>query len=284
MSERSSPISMRVGMVGSFASVAARILTWNLAGRVKAIEPQVVAVTDQEWDVVCLQELTTSTIERWTEALSDAGLHVAVSTLEPGASGSRRLAVAIASRQPLAVVDVPGLPWPERHLAVRTTVDGIDTEVHTLHAPLSGKPDQVKVRTLEALFEFVSAGDGVHRIVTGDLNTPSYESREGEIQTFARTRSGKIRPDYGERHDAAELLLIQDLPRLGWSDAFRTLHGYLARDRSYMFANRKFGWRLDHILASPPFEPVACEYVHAWREDGMSDHSAMWAELRVRRP
>jgi len=267
-------------MAGSFASVA-RVLTWNLAGRVKGIEAQVEAVTSQDWDVVCLQELTPTTIDRWTEALSAADLHVAVSTLESGASGSRRLAVAIAAREPLAVVEVPGLPWPERHLAVRTAVDGLDAEVHTLHAPLSGKPDRVKVRTLEALFKFLSADDGAPRILTGDLNTPSYESREGEIQTFARTRSGKIRPDYGERHDAAELLLIQDLPRLGWTDAFRALHGYQARDRSYMFANRKFGWRLDHILASPPFAPIACEYLHEWRASGMSDHSAMWAELRA---
>ena len=256
------------------------MLTWNLAGRVKGIEPQIELVTSQPWDVVTLQELTPTTIERWTEALTAAGLNVAVSTLEPGASGSRRLAVAIASREPVAVVEVGGLPWPERHLAVRTTVDGLDAEVHTLHAPLSGKPDQVKVRTLEGLFAHLSADDAP-RILTGDLNTPSYESREGEIQTFARTRSGKIRPDYGERHDAAELLLVQDLPRLGWSDAFRALHGYEKRDRSYMFANRKFGWRLDHILCSPPLEPVACEYVHEWREAGLSDHSAMWAELRV---
>jgi exonuclease III len=256
------------------------VLTWNLAGRVKGIEPQIQLVTSQPWDLVTLQELTPTTIDRWTEALTAVGLNVAVSTLEPGASGSRRLAVAIASREPVAVVDVPGLPWPERHLAVRTAIDGLEAEVHTLHAPLSGKPDRVKVRTLEALFAHVS-GDDFPRILTGDLNTPAYESREGEVQSFARTRSGKIRPDYGERHDAAELLLIQDLPRLGWSDAFRVLHGYEKRDRSYMFANRKFGWRLDHILCSPPLEPVACEYVHEWREAGLSDHSAMWAELRI---
>ena len=178
---------------------------------------------------------------------------------------------------------MPGLPWPERHLAVRTAIDAVEAEVHTLHAPLSGKPDQVKVRTLEALFAaLTSAGeDDVARVVTGDFNTPQYESREGDVQTFARTRSGNIRPTYGERHDAAELLLVQELPRRGWADAFRMLHGYGRRDRSYMFANQKFGWRLDHILASPPLEPVECEYVHAWREDGLSDHSAMWADLRA---
>jgi hypothetical protein len=34
-------------------------------------------------------------------------------------------------------------------------------------------------------------------------------------------------------------------------------------------------------VASPPLVPVACEYLHEWREHGLSDHSAMWAELRV---
>ena len=72
----------------------------------------------------------------------------------------------------------------------------------------------------------------------GDLNTPAYESREGVIQSFARTRSGRIRADYGERHDRAELLLIEELPRRGWRDAFRHLHGYQARDRSYMTSSR----------------------------------------------
>jgi exonuclease III len=257
-----------------------RVITWNVAGRVKdSLDRQIAAVLARSWDVVCLQEVTPTTRARWTEALEAAGMHVAVSDWRVEPRGSRRLAALIAARATVEPFEVPGLPWPERHLAVRTVFDGVATEVHTLHAPLSGKPDQVKVRTLEALFQALVAPDGVPRILTGDLNTPAYESREGVISTFARTRSGRIRPDYGERHDAAELLLIDDLPRQGWTDAFRALHGYERRDRSYVFANRKFGWRLDHILASPPFVPVACEYVHEWREERLSDHSAMWAEL-----
>ena len=259
-----------------------RVLTWNVAGRVKGVEPQLAAVTCIDWDVVCLQEILPRTCERWTEALSDAGLHVATSHVPEGATGSRRLGVLIASRRPVEPLQGPDLPWPERHLAVRTEFDGIEIEVHTLHAPLSSKPEQVKVRTLEALFAALTAPDDRPRMLTGDLNTPAYESREGEVQTFARTRSGRIRPDYGERHDAAELLLIQELPRRGWQDAFRALHGYERRDRSYMFATRKFGWRLDHILASPPLVPTACEYLHELREHALSDHSGMWAELEVR--
>jgi exonuclease III len=263
----------------------ARVLTWNVAGRVKEVQRQIDVVIAEPWDVVCLQEITPTTRDRWAAALEDEGMHAAASDWPVEPVGSRRLAVMIASRAPIdGQVAVPDLPWPERHLAVRTQVDGVDAEVHTLHAPLSGKPDQVKVRTLEALFAALTEPrDGVARVVTGDFNTPQYESREGDVQTFARTRSGNIRPAYGERHDAAELLLVQELPRRGWSDAFRALHGYGRRDRSYMFVNRKFGWRLDHILSSPPLEPVECEYVHGWREDGLSDHSAMWADLRAPR-
>ena len=261
----------------------ATVLTWNVAGRVKGVADQIAVVVSQPWDVVCLQEITPTTRDRWAAALEEQGMHVAASDWPVEPRGSRRLAVMVASRAPIAAqVPVDGLPWPERHLAVRTQVDGVTADVHTLHAPLSGKPDRVKVRTLEALFAALTEPrEECARIVTGDFNTPQYESREGDIQTFARTRSGKIRADYGERHDAAELLLVQELPRRGWADAFRALHGYERRDRSYMFANRKFGWRLDHILSSPPLRPVACEYVHEWREAGLSDHSAMWADLRA---
>ena len=261
----------------------ARLLTWNVAGRVKGMERQAEAVrAGGGWDVVCLQEVTPTTLAPWTALFEALGLHVASSPWPVEPLGSRRLAVMIASRAPVEVVPVADLPWSERHLSVRTLVEGVEVEVHSLHAPLSGKPDRVKVRTLEALFAALVADDAP-RIVCGDFNTPQYESREGDIQTFARTRSGKIRADYGERHDAAELLLVGELPRRGWKDAFRALHGYGARDRSYMFANRKFGWRLDHIVVSPGLEPVACEYLHEWREQGLSDHSAMWADVATAR-
>src|SRR5688500_20225361 len=68
-------------------------------------------------------------------------------------------------------------------------------------SPLSQKAEQVKVRTLEAVFATVARNHGVPRVVAGDLNTPRYESRTGEVFTFARTRSGRLRPAYGERHD-----------------------------------------------------------------------------------
>jgi hypothetical protein len=46
-----------------------------------------------------------------------------------------------------------------------------------------------------------------------------------------------------------------------------------------MYANGKFGYRLDHLLLRGA-EASACGYEHAWREAGLSDHSAMWADVR----
>ncbi len=257
----------------------ALVLTWNVAGRVRGAGHQVQAVRAGAWDVVCLQEITPTSIGTWREALTAAGFRVAASPWTAPPEGSRRLAVLIASRTPLRPLEpLAGAPWPERHLAVRTEIDGREVEIHTLHAPLSQKPDRVKVRTLEALHAAVIGGD-VPRIVCGDLNTPRYESREGEITTFARTQSGKLRPDYGERHDRAELLLIDDLPRRGWQDAFRSLHGYERRDRSYLVKAPGYGWRLDHVLCSPGIRATRCDYLHEWRELKLSDHSAMWADV-----
>src|SRR3954470_23166933 len=163
------------------------ILSWNVAGRVRAAqEQQIEALAERRFDVLCLQEVTPTTRERWEQALSDQGFHVAVSEWRVPPTGLRRLATLIASRGPLRPVEVPGLPWPERHLGALVRLAGIEVELHNLHAPLSSKEEQVKVRTLEALFAAVAEPDGVARIVAGDMNTPRYESREGEVFTFAR--------------------------------------------------------------------------------------------------
>jgi endonuclease/exonuclease/phosphatase family metal-dependent hydrolase len=194
------------------------LLTWNVAGRVgRNQERQIAALAERPFDALCLQEITPRTRARWMQALEALGLYVAVSDWPVAATGSRRFAVLVAAREPLRRVAAPELPWSERHLAVETA----GLEVHTLHAPLSSKEDLAKVRTLEALFAALAneSADRPPRVLAGDLNTPRYESREGEIVTFAR-------------------------------------------------------------------EPLECDYVHEWREQGLSDHSAMWARLEsvARRP
>jgi endonuclease/exonuclease/phosphatase family metal-dependent hydrolase len=258
----------------------ATVVTWNVAGRVRSVPLQAEALADQPADVVALQEVRLSSIGPWRDALGRLGYEHVVTSLdlyEVGArlAPERRLGVLVASPEPVEALPAPaGVPWPERVLCARTSVG----EVVNLHAPLSNKPGEVKVRTLEAVYEYLAPPSALPRVLVGDFNTPQYESREGEVSSFARTRSGRIRPLYGERHDRAELLLITGLLEHGYQDAFRTLHGYGRRDRSWLYPNGKMGYRLDHILVRG-LEVRACEYRHDWRDQRLSDHAAMWAEV-----
>jgi exonuclease III len=262
-------------------SAAVTILTWNVAGRLTRLDEQADRVLAHDADVVCLQEVIPRALPLWTERLESAGYAVAASAVAPDAPRVNRLGVLVAGRHPLAPAEPapPPMPWPERRLAVDTQPPGwpLPLLVVTLHAPLSAREDRVKIRSLETVYESLAALPADRpALLCGDLNTPQYESREGVVQTFAQTRSGNLRPGRGERHDRAERMIVTGPP--GWVDAFRSLHGYGARDRSWK-TGRHPGYRLDHILVSPAVTALSCAYDHAVREDGLSDHSAMWATV-----
>jgi exonuclease III len=256
------------------------VLSWNVAGRVRAVPEQAAALAARHADVVALQEVRAGALHAWQAVLRELGyVHQHHSPVPAGGRGpvERRLGVLLAARTPLIAMDGPPIPWPERHAAA--LVDGLG-ELHVLHAPISSKAGRAKVLTLEAVAAWLAPPRDHPVVLVGDLNTPAYESREGEVRSFARTRTGNLRNGFDERHDAAERGIVVGLLEHGYVDAFRAAHGYLNRERSWMYPNNKMGYRLDHVLARG-LEVAACEYEHGWREARLSDHSAIWAELRV---
>ena len=259
---------------------ALRLLTWNVAGRLTRLDEQADRVLAHSAEVVCLQEVIPNALARWTTRLEAAGYAVAGSAVLPGAARVHRLGVLVASRGPATFVVQPaGAPWPERLLAADVQPPGWPQALHVvcLHAPLSQSPEQAKVATLEAVYAHLAALPAqVPALLCGDLNTPQYEARDGTVQTFAQTRGGRLRPGRGERHDRAERMILTGPP--GWHDAFRALHGYEARDRSWK-TGRHPGYRLDHVLLSPALTALECAYDHSVREDGLSDHSALTARI-----
>lgn len=260
------------------------VLSWNVAGRVRAVADQAAALAQRPADVVALQEVRSTAVAAWESELARIGFEHILMTLPAGAAQrapERRLGVLVAARGELGLGPTLAIPWPERHLAVEVEIEGVVTELLNLHAPVSSKPGLAKVLTLEMVYEHLRSETGQPRVLVGDLNTPQYESRDGEVRSFARNRAGRIRPTHGERHDAAELGVTVGLQKLGYLDAFRFLHGYDRRDRSWLYPNGKLGYRLDHVLARG-MNVLACEYEHSWREQGLSDHSAIWAELQPR--
>ncbi len=256
------------------------LVCWNVAGRRSRLDEQAARVLELSPHIVCLQEVTPVTSRSWTERLAEAGLAAVVAPLPATRDGSRPLAVLTAAREPPSVVEVDGVPWPERVLAVRAG----PLEVVNVHSPISPKPGLAKVLTHEAVFRHLSAGSGP-RIVLGDLNTPRREHPDGSVWTFARDRYGRLREERGERWDTAESALIRGLEPHGFRDAFRALNGFGSKEPSWEWPRWGGGYRLDHLIASAEVTVTACSYRHDWRRDEkLSDHSALVAELSVGAP
>lgn len=262
------------------------VLTWNVAGRVRSVAAQADAIAERSFDVVTLQEVRSTACAAWQRSLTALGYKNIAATLPaeaPKQAPERRLGVMVASRLPMEVVPSPEMPWSERHLAVLLELGDRRCVLHNLHVPISSKAGRAKVLTLEAVYSHLVPRDRFPSILVGDLNTPQYESREGHVRTFARTRAGNLRLGFDQRHDDAELAILAGLQEWGFVDAFRELHGFERRDRSWLYPNGKAGFRLDHILARG-LEVHGCDYIHQWRMAGLSDHSAMWADVEPINP
>jgi endonuclease/exonuclease/phosphatase family metal-dependent hydrolase len=114
-------------------------------------------------------------------------------------------------------------------------------------------------------------------VLCGDFNTPRREKPDGTVISFARDSKERLRPERGDRWDSAELGVVPGLRELGFADAFRAIHGYESKEPSWVWSHGG-GWRLDHVFASG-LEVEASVYHHAWRDDGLSDHSALEADV-----
>jgi exonuclease III len=255
------------------------LVSWNVAGRLKRLAEQAYCVLAESPDIVCLQEVTKASAPLWREALRIGGLdHVAVADIAARPDARRPLGVLTAAREPIAEVPVPGVPWPERVLSVRLG----RSEIVNVHSPVSPSPGLAKVLTHEALLAHLSSAAAQPRIVCGDFNTPRAEKPDRTIWTFARTRHGKLRPDRGERWDAAELALLRGLEEHGFRDAYRDLHGWDHKNPSWEWPQWGGGYRLDHLVVSDDVQVERVEYRHDWRRElRLSDHSALVAEFSV---
>ena len=267
-----------------------RIVTWNVARRSSRLAEQAAALARREPDVVALQEITYRTLPLWRAAFETIGMpHVRTSLNRAGGSpapaATRRTGVLLGSRAPLADGSALAVPWPETVIAAvaRSRVT-LPVEIHCVHVPNAAN-GWVKVRTLEAIRGGLASAPWGARVLCGDLNTPRRELPDGEVISFARDHRGRLRPERGSEWDEAELGVIPGLRELGYRDAFRSLHGYAHREPSWTWrriAGHDGGWRLDHLFASKELHPVSATYHHAWREEGLSDHSALEVDLQER--
>ena len=261
-----------------------RLISWNVNGRYgPALPRQIAALAERGADVVALQEVREESVRAWRDGLSRSGLtHVLDSSdliARPSLSGreyGRIYFNLIASRWPLQRLPDLSLEFPERYLAATVGREGAEFELHTAHLPPGSTRGLVKVEMFEALYARLARIGERPRILCGDFNTPRSEHADGTVEFWGANH----RP-HTERWDAAERSVVLGLAEHDLADVYRALNGSAATDASW-FARRgeqRWGRRYDHIFAARGLEATGCRYLHAWREDGLSDHSAIEADF-----
>jgi endonuclease/exonuclease/phosphatase family metal-dependent hydrolase len=265
-----------------------KLITWNLNGRRNRTLQQVEALAAQGTDLVALQEVTANSLPELRTALAARELvhNVDGFATVPLTARPRKYRQLVASRFPVRLLDdaIP-VPWPEAVLATIVETPHGEIELYNCHIPPGSQYGWTKVETLEGIFKHLARPATRPRILCGDFNTPQAERADGTVITFGQvlgddgqvTVRRRRQGGPGERWDAAERSVLTGLAAHDLSDVFRRLHGYGVAECSWRlkrhgeFNDRRF----DHVFASAALNPVACWYVHDWREAGLSDHSAL---------
>jgi len=264
-----------------------RILSWNTNHRKVKIPDQVSVICALHPDVVLLQEVTPTTASLLRPLLADAGfIKVELSEIKQGAPPRHSLGVLTASRHHMEITESIALSiegWSEKVLSCLVSTPQIDIQVHNVHIPPGSTNGKQKIILLKAIHDGLLQATSSSRILCGDFNTPRLELPEGRIVTWAQHETA---PDYrlgwkgrGEEWDDAERSVISGPP--GMRDAFRALHGYKRVEFSWQHVRKgkTTRRRFDHAFVSSGLEIRHCEYIHEWRELGLSDHSAIVVEV-----
>jgi exodeoxyribonuclease-3 len=183
-----------------------------------------------------------------------AGWEVRAATTE-----DRERGVAIVSRlraRPRAGDVVPLLP-------ARAELVGLgEIDVLGLYVP-SRDESMEKIKRKRGFLQAVDDALGAalpdrNTVVIGDLNVlePAHYPRHGAFRDW----------EYG---------FYEQMGRRGFADAFRLCHPEAIEHSWVDYENR--GYRFDHAFVSAALEAqvAGCGYVHATREDDLSDHSAL---------
>lgn len=245
-----------------------RLISWNVAGRVRKLPEQAERLMDHAPDVVALQEITAITLPLWRSELEGRGYNVLASldlAEDRGVLvGGRKYGVLLASK------------WPARVLSAVVQSPLGDLECHNAHLPAGVSHGYVKVETFECIYERLSRPAEHQRILCGDFNSPRIEREDGTTIPF-----GEDDP----RWSAAELSVIRGLDDHDLPDAYRKVHGYRKQESSWVMKRKgkSYGRRFDHVFASSDLDVNACRYLHDLRERSLSDHSPIEAYFDVRR-
>lgn len=241
-----------------------QIMTLNIANpSVARAEHQLAWLSDRPEQVLVLTETSPGAGSRLLlDRLAAAGWEVRAGTLE---GRERGVAIATSLRATPRQPDILNF-LPSR--AELVTLDRLD--VVGLYVP-SRDESQDKIerkrRFCAAVSEFLAGRSARDAVIIGDLNV---------LEPVHR-------PHYGIFRDWEYRLYDEFLVR-GFVDAYRLLH---PSEMEHSWVDyESCGYRFDHVFVTASLANFVrrCNYLHATRENDLSDHSALLLELELPYP
>lgn len=264
-----------------------RVLTWNIGfGSASTLDP-LVALRPLP-DIVTLQEVKVGEAEAISARLRDVGFECVYSG-RPSA-GKPEYGNVSAARSPLTAIDTDAhdFPYPQLIAHAKVETPGGLVNVITVHVPNGSGYGWTKIDTLVALKRMVRALKGEPLILTGDFNEPQWAPLQGgHVVSWGEEWDGERWSPWkewefdgvtgsGKRWDAAVRWFF-DSKRCGLRNVFWEHAGHGSMEQTHMAGDGP-RW-FDHIFVSHHFGVASCAYLHAFRSDGHSDHSALEAAL-----
>ena len=262
-----------------------KIVSWNI-NSVRLRAPNVAAfVTEEQPDVVCLQETKCQDGEFPEKAFKEMGLpHLVLNGQKGGHHG-----VAIASRLPIERIEAPDLCRHGHSRVIAAKVAGV--EVHNIYLPAGGdepNPDvndkfAHKLDFLERLGPAYKRQSKTPRVLVGDLNVAPHENDVWSHKQLLKIVSHT--PGETERlEDSRQQAAFADIARLAVEDHQKLYSWWSYRAKDWAKSNR--GRRLDHIWMNPaalPDTKIDTFKIHlAWRGGWKpSDHAPISVEMKV---
>jgi len=251
-----------------------RITTWNV-NSLNVRLPHLLEYRDEfKPEVVALQE-TKVPDERFPTAEIEAAGYQVIFSGQKTYNG-----VAIICREAATdiITDIPGLDDPQRRL-LAATINGV--RIINVYIPngqeVGSEKYSYKFRWLTAFKSYLQSELANHAclVVLGDYNiTPT----DFDVHDPSRWQ-GKITCSEQEREFFAQLL------QLGLKDSVRELHPddpmFSWWDYRMNAFRRKWGSRIDHLLASPQSQPESAGVATNYRaRERPSDHAPVWVNFK----